>query len=115
MTQIDVSQILNPDGITINETTVQNMVYFYGVGSFFNSPFAGGAVNGKSGFNATEWVQFQIQLQQICMQYSNSSIPMIYGLDSVHGANYVYGAAMFPQVNLSSDKLCHDPAKNAKI
>lgn len=35
----------------------------------------------------------------MAVQYSNSSLPIIYGLDSVHGANYVYGAAMFPHVN----------------
>ena len=41
------------------------------------------------------------ELKTLAKEYSNSSIPLIYGLDSVHGANYVYGAAIFPHVRPS--------------
>eukprot|EP01113_Clastostelium_recurvatum_P003274 TRINITY_DN11422_c0_g1_i2.p1 TRINITY_DN11422_c0_g1~~TRINITY_DN11422_c0_g1_i2.p1 ORF type:complete len:775 (-),score=174.09 TRINITY_DN11422_c0_g1_i2:15-2036(-) len=46
--------------------------------------------------NATQWINFITQLQTYALKYSNSSIPTIYGLDSVHGAVYIYGAAYFP-------------------
>jgi len=59
-------------------------------------------VNGKSGLNASEWINFINQIQTINMKYSNSSIPIIYGLDSVHGAVYVYGSTYFPHVRLVS-------------
>ena len=59
-------------------------------------------MNGKSGLNASEWINFINQIQTINMKYSNSSIPIIYGLDSVHGAVYVYGSTYFPHVRLVS-------------
>ena len=98
MTQLDITTILNSDGVTLNLTKLEEAVYLYGVGSFLNSPYSGGPINNVSGFTVQQWVQFQIELQQNAIKFSNKSIPIIYGLDSVHGANYIYGAALFPHV-----------------
>lgn len=42
------------------------------------------------------WDQMMSDIQEVASS-QGSKIPIIYGLDSVHGANYVYGAALFPQ------------------
>jgi beta-glucosidase len=95
MTQLTCGVFLNND-FSINTPALIQAVQEYGVGSFLNSPFAGGALNGKPGWNATEWINFITQIQTINMKYSNASIPMLYGIDSIHGATYVYGATFFP-------------------
>ena len=56
-------------------------------------------LNGNwKGFTPQQWISFITELKQRAVEYSNSSLPIIYGLDSVHGANYVYGAVIFPHV-----------------
>jgi hypothetical protein len=47
-------------------------------------------VPGKDGkpeiaWNVTQWIDFVNTVQQTAIQYGNSSVPIIYGLDSVHG------------------------------
>lgn len=36
-------------------------------------------------------------IQRVAMEETRLGIPIIYGIDSVHGANYVKGATLFPQ------------------
>lgn len=44
-----------------------------------------------------QWYNFSNELQQVNMKASRLGIPIIYGNDHVHGANYVTGATIFPQ------------------
>jgi len=44
-----------------------------------------------------QWYKFTYELQSIAIQNSRLGIPMIYGNDHIHGANYVIGATIFPQ------------------
>lgn len=44
-----------------------------------------------------QWVKFMNELQEVNMKESRLQIPIIYGNDHVHGANYVTGATIFPQ------------------
>jgi len=101
MTQLQVNVLLNSTDfnngiVSLNQTALEYGIKNYGVGSYFDSPYSGSEMNGKSGYNASEFALFINQIKQLAKQYSNSSLPIIYGLDSVHGANYVYGATMFP-------------------
>ncbi|MEO1584330.1 MAG: glycoside hydrolase family 3 N-terminal domain-containing protein [Planctomycetota bacterium] len=43
-----------------------------------------------------EWVSIVTTLQGIATDESRLGVPLIYGIDSVHGANYVTGATIFP-------------------
>ncbi|KAI9291943.1 glycoside hydrolase [Neoconidiobolus thromboides FSU 785] len=63
------------------------------VGSFFNN-----LVDGTEAVppRPDKWVRVMNQLQD-ATQKNRLKIPMLYGLDSVHGAHYVYGATIFPQ------------------
>lgn len=50
-----------------------------------------------------DWYNFQNELQKLNLRYSRLKIPILYGNDHVHGANYVKGATLFPQpINLAS-------------
>eukprot|EP01116_Phalansterium_solitarium_P000233 TRINITY_DN10135_c0_g1_i1.p1 TRINITY_DN10135_c0_g1~~TRINITY_DN10135_c0_g1_i1.p1 ORF type:complete len:776 (+),score=271.65 TRINITY_DN10135_c0_g1_i1:102-2429(+) len=97
MTQINIDMIA--DGVTLNTAKLQQAVE-YGIGSYLNSPFSGGPLNGVNGFNVTDWITFLNDIQRYVLANTPNTmgvtVPMLYGLDSVHGANYVYGATMFP-------------------
>lgn len=50
-----------------------------------------------------EWYKFSYDLQKVNLETSRLGIPIIYGNDHVHGANYVSGATLFPQpLNLAN-------------
>ncbi|RYF67406.1 MAG: hypothetical protein EOO39_21325 [Cytophagaceae bacterium] len=61
----------------------------WGIGSFLNVPSSGSP-------NVTQWQALMESLQQVATT-NGPKLPVIYGLDSVHGANYVLGSVMFPQ------------------
>jgi beta-glucosidase len=44
-----------------------------------------------------QWYKFTDELQSIAINHSRLGIPMIYGNDNIHGANYVIGSTIFPQ------------------
>ena len=75
----------------------------YFVGSFLNSPFSGaGGLPGRDGesyssMSAEMFRTMVTTIQQTIMEEGGSGIPMVYGLDSVHGANYVREGTLFPQ------------------
>lgn len=62
----------------------------------FNSPYSNGIINGTVGWNATQWRTFIHNIQNITKN-SGLQMPVLFGLDSIHGASYVYESAMFPQ------------------
>ena len=46
--------------------------------------------------NVTEWITLITELQTIFIS-EGSQIPMLYGMDSVHGSVFVDGATFYPQ------------------
>ncbi|MCH8837899.1 MAG: glycoside hydrolase family 3 C-terminal domain-containing protein [Candidatus Marinimicrobia bacterium] len=44
-----------------------------------------------------EWQALITQIQDIATKETNLGIPVIYGIDAIHGANYVMEATLFPQ------------------
>lgn len=102
MVQIDISFFLIPGTYEVDETLLHDYILKYKIGSILNSPFSGGPVQGLSGFNATQWRS----LMRKIIGNSNltpSGVPIMYGLDSIHGATYVRDAALFPAaINLAA-------------
>ncbi|HPC96165.1 MAG TPA: glycoside hydrolase family 3 N-terminal domain-containing protein [Sedimentisphaerales bacterium] len=43
------------------------------------------------------WQEMIAQMQDIATKETRLGIPILYGIDSIHGANYVLGATIFPQ------------------
>jgi beta-glucosidase len=44
-----------------------------------------------------EWVDLTGRIQSIARNETRLGIPVLYGIDAVHGNNYMYGATIFPQ------------------
>ncbi|MGI4871689.1 MAG: beta-glucosidase [Janthinobacterium lividum] len=89
MTQLDISTI-NTTGrqkdVWLDSAKATALVRTYHIGSFLN----GEAVP------PLQWVRFSAALQRIALRESRLHIPIIYGIDHMHGASYVTGAAIFP-------------------
>uniref|UniRef100_K3WVG8 beta-glucosidase n=1 Tax=Globisporangium ultimum (strain ATCC 200006 / CBS 805.95 / DAOM BR144) TaxID=431595 RepID=K3WVG8_GLOUD len=94
MTQINIDNLLKTDG-TLDENKVRDYAKLR-VGSYLNSPFAGGAKNGKYGWTAKEWRDVMTRIQAVSMA-NNGGHPIVFGIDSVHGANYISNAVLFGQ------------------
>ncbi|GMF66763.1 unnamed protein product [Phytophthora fragariaefolia] len=95
MTQLDLSTIINGSDHTLNETAVRTFAKM-NVGSYLNTNGGDQPINGSYGFNATGFRTMIKRIQEITME-ENGGHPMIYGIDSIHGASYVAGAMLFPQ------------------
>jgi beta-glucosidase len=78
----------------------------YYIGSLLSG---GGSVPRKQA-TAAEWVAMVGDFQRACLS-TRLGIPMIYGIDAVHGHNNVYGATIFPHnVGLGATRQAHSPA-----
>ncbi len=50
-----------------------------------------------------EWIELIDQIQTVAVNESRLGIPVLYGIDGVHGANYSLDATLFPQnINLAA-------------
>ncbi|GAB3446409.1 glycoside hydrolase family 3 N-terminal domain-containing protein [Streptomonospora sediminis] len=65
----------------------------YGIGSLLSGGGAG--PGGEAGGTATEWADMYDEYQRAALG-SRLGIPLIYGVDAVHGHNNVEGATVFP-------------------
>ncbi len=62
---------------------------------FLGSVLSGGNSDPDTGNTAQDWLNFVNQFQEQALQ-TRLKIPMIYGVDAVHGHNNVDGATVFP-------------------
>ncbi|MDR3188167.1 MAG: glycoside hydrolase family 3 C-terminal domain-containing protein [Prevotellaceae bacterium] len=69
---------------------LREAVVSYHVGSILNSP--------NTRARTTEWWNNAIaQMQEVATKETRLKIPILYGLDEIHGATYVAGSTLFPQ------------------
>lgn len=94
MLNIGLPAVLTGDYWDTRESTVYNSEKFkqliidYAVGSIHNTP---GYPAEKEG-----WFQILKKIQDSAMQKTRLGIPVLYGIDNIHGANYVNGSVLFP-------------------
>lgn len=91
MTQVNLNMILeggysNTDG-SINEDQLREAVLKYKVGSILN------AVPGA--YPVEKWHEIITKIQDVAMESPNK-IPVVYGIDAIHGANYTSDAILLP-------------------
>ncbi|KAJ1939782.1 hypothetical protein FBU59_004007, partial [Linderina macrospora] len=92
MTQIDVTQLIDCNG-KLNRTAIEYWVGKWKVGSFLQSP---GNRNGLyQWYSAEKLAEITDAVQEFATKMG-SKIPVIWGLDSVRGASFIKGAAIFP-------------------
>ena len=96
MTQLNIS-VINTTGVqkdvVLDSAKATALVREFHIGSFLN----GEAVP------AAQWVRYSAALQRIALRESRLKVPIIYGIDHIHGASYVAGTAIFPHnINLGA-------------
>ena len=59
------------------------------------------------------WHALLREIQNVALEESRLGIPVIYGIDNVHGANYVVGGTIFPHANAFAGAFDRDLARRA--
>ena len=90
MTQLTIDMVTKGDDqdVEIDQEKLDKAIAKYGVGSILN-------VNNQA-LTLEHWHRI-IGPIQAAAQKTRLKIPVIYGVDSIHGANYVQGSTLFPQ------------------
>ena len=91
MTQLSIDQVTSgkDQEIKVDPAKLDRAMVKYGVGSILNVA--------DQALTVDHWHQIIGQIQEAATKKTRLGIPMIYGIDSIHGANYVQGATLFPQ------------------
>jgi beta-glucosidase len=83
------------DTLIFDTVKVQQLLVEYGAGSVQNL--------GNYPLTPEEWRFYIGELQKIVKNETRLGIPLLYGIDAAHGANYTAGSVMFPhQINLAA-------------
>ena len=90
MTQLEIGIITKGDGdnIQIDPEKLEKAVVKYGAGSILNVK--------DQALTVDKWHEI-ISAIQTASQRTRLKIPVLYGIDSIHGANYIQGSTLFPQ------------------
>ncbi len=90
MTQLQIGMISNgrDQSIQIDSAKLEKAIAHYGVGSILNVQ--------EQALPLDRWHDIIRQIQGAAKK-TRLGIPVIYGIDSIHGANYIQGSTLFPQ------------------
>lgn len=90
MTQLNIT-MLNTSGrqkdVKLVESKARELFREWQIGSILNGEAA----------PAQQWYDYMDQLTHIAMEESRLDIPIIYGIDHIHGASYMSNTVLFPQ------------------
>ncbi len=91
MTQLTIGMIVKgqDQNIQLDPEKLEKAIVRYGVGSILNVE--------NQALTPDKWHDVIRQIQESATKKTRLGIPVIYGIDSIHGANYVLGATLFPQ------------------
>ena len=91
MTQLAISMVVTgkDQDVKIDPAKLEKAIVKYGVGSILNVS--------DQALTVDHWRELIGQMQEAATKKTRLGIPIIYGIDSIHGANYVQGATLFPQ------------------
>ena len=79
----------------IDEARLQDAIVKNHVGSIFNAT--------NHAFERDYWQQIIARVQQVATTQTRLKIPVLYGIDAVHGTNYTYHSTLFPhQIGLAA-------------
>lgn len=97
MTQITLDAVGNGDSVfsaripfAFDTARLRKALVDYHIGSILNT-------TNNYALPPVEWNLLITQIQQIATRQTRSKIPVIYGIDAIHGSTYAVGAVMFPQ------------------
>jgi beta-glucosidase len=92
MVQLDLMTVTVPNSspIRLDEAKLREALVTYKIGSFIN--------NGLSrALSLEEWRYVNETIQEMIRVENPSPVPLLYGIDSIHGATFVLGSTLFPQ------------------
>src|SRR5258706_2307099 len=91
MTQLTIGMISKgqDQNIQIDPDKLEKAIVRYGVGSILNVA--------DQALTPDKWQDTIRQIQEAATKKTRLGIPVIYGIDSIHGATYIQGATLFPQ------------------
>jgi beta-glucosidase len=91
MTQLAIGMVSNgrDQTIQIDPAKLNKAIVRYGVGSILNVS--------EQALTPDKWQDTIKQIQEAATRKTRLGIPVIYGIDSIHGATYIQGATLFPQ------------------
>src|SRR2546425_11157533 len=91
MTQLAIGMIATGQDqtIQIDPAKLDKAIVRYGVGSILNVH--------EQALTVDKWHEIINQIQISATKKTRLGIPVIYGIDSIHGANYIQGPTLFPQ------------------
>ncbi len=76
--------------VMLDKAEMKKALVDYKIGSVLNT------ANNRA-LTPQKWHELISEIQQVAMQQTRLKIPVIYGVDEIHGATYTVGATMFPQ------------------
>lgn len=89
MTQVTIDMILkDEETMVVDEAKLRKAILEKHVGSILN-------VKGHA-YSAEVWHNIITQIQNIAIKETANKIPVIYGIDAIHGSNYTSGSTLFP-------------------
>jgi len=92
MTQLTLESFAKSgqDGyLILDEQKLRDGILKHHIGSILNC--------GGQARTVQNWQEMITKMQDVATKETRLGIPIIYGIDSIHGANYVLGATIFPQ------------------
>lgn len=99
MTQVDISVIAVPEqqnnGLPVDRAKLEDAVVKHHVGSILNTPY--------NKAQPVETWRKMLRAVQDAAAKTPLNIPVLYGIDAIHGANYTQNAVLFPQaINMAA-------------
>jgi beta-glucosidase len=73
----------------LDKDSLQKYCVEYGISSIFNI--------GNQGYTVQKWYELVKEFQDYAVNKTRLHIPVLYGIDAIHGASLTVGATLFPQ------------------
>ncbi len=95
MTQVAIDVVCNGEPykvdipITINDQKLEEAISTWKVGSILNV--------GTFAHSLDVWNELIDSIQKSALEKNGLKIPVLYGIDSIHGANFMTGSTLYPQ------------------
>ncbi|UOB17046.1 glycoside hydrolase family 3 N-terminal domain-containing protein [Abyssalbus ytuae] len=86
MTQLNISVFFNED--SLDHKKLKYHIIEKGLGSILNTPF-------NSAYSLENWRNLNTLIQDYAKE-SRTKIPLIYGIDAIHGTTYTQNSTLFP-------------------
>ncbi|UII28104.1 glycoside hydrolase family 3 C-terminal domain-containing protein [Fulvivirga maritima] len=89
MTQVTIDLILKNNSTTeIDSDKLNHALLEKHVGSILNVK--------EHAYTIETWHKIQKAIQDVATKKTEHKIPLVYGIDAIHGANYIQGAVLYP-------------------